>query len=362
MKKSTLKAALYDPYLHILGGGEKHVISIMQVLAELGFETHIFFDRVLRTRIQERFHVPFIQKSVWHENIFRKKLSWFDKLSLLNTFDVFLYVTDGSYFFSTAKKNFVFCMVPQKNLYLMTPLNRLKTSNWRFISNSKFTRGRLKEWGIENDCLYPYVGKEYFSRQTKKQDIILSVGRFFPHLHSKHQNQIIESFKKLRVSVSELKRFSLVLAGGLDPADKTYFEKLKKQCGSDKSIILKPNVGDKTLKELYAKSLFYWHFSGYGIDEQLHPELVEHLGITPLEAMAGGCIPFCVNAGGPKEILENGVNGFLFRSETELSRMIKHILSSKEERDRIRTNAVRTVKNRFSYEIFKTRVIKIIGN
>ncbi len=38
------KAALYDPFLDVMGGGEKHILSILKVLEEKGFEIHIFLE------------------------------------------------------------------------------------------------------------------------------------------------------------------------------------------------------------------------------------------------------------------------------------------------------------------------------
>jgi hypothetical protein len=50
MKKAengTKKAALYDPYLDVMGGGEKHILSILQVLEHEGYEANVFWDHDL---------------------------------------------------------------------------------------------------------------------------------------------------------------------------------------------------------------------------------------------------------------------------------------------------------------------------
>ncbi|EKE14265.1 MAG: hypothetical protein ACD_12C00601G0004, partial [uncultured bacterium] len=38
MKNKSKRIALYDPYLSTLGGGEKHILSILDVFAEQGYE------------------------------------------------------------------------------------------------------------------------------------------------------------------------------------------------------------------------------------------------------------------------------------------------------------------------------------
>ena len=46
------RAALYDPYLDILGGGEKHILSILKVLEDEGYEI-IVVDSESETETEE---------------------------------------------------------------------------------------------------------------------------------------------------------------------------------------------------------------------------------------------------------------------------------------------------------------------
>src|SRR3989344_4250284 len=125
------KVALFDPFLDTLGGGEKHILSILKVLDEAGFAINIFWDNNLQKQIQDRFQFEFKNKLNFLPNIFIKQ-NHFGKLITIKQFDFFFYVTDGSYFFSSAKKNFVFSMVPDIKLYRMNFLNRLKLMNYKF--------------------------------------------------------------------------------------------------------------------------------------------------------------------------------------------------------------------------------------
>src|SRR5436190_831775 len=98
------------------------------------------------------------------------------------------------------------------------------------------------------------------------------------------------------------------------------------------------------------------HFTGYGVDEHKNPEQVEHLGITPLEAMAAQCITFCYKAGGPNEIIDSGVNGFLFSSINDLVEKMKYIPDTQS----IINNARKLIEKKFSYEVFKNNVKQLI--
>ncbi len=212
-----------------------------------------------------------------------------------------------------------------KKLYNFSPINALKTANAVFIANSHFTATWLHKWGVSSQVVYPYVSDELFiSTPRKRSPIILSVGRFFKHLHAKRQEDLIEAFLRFHTHHSE---YVLVLAGGVKAEDMSYIEELKRQFPQP-YILFKTNISFSLLKDLYKNAMMYWHFTGFGVDAAAHPEQVEHLGMTPIEAMASRTVPFCFNAGGPKEIIESGKNGFLFRSSDELLKQASYFLNS----------------------------------
>lgn len=355
------RAGLYDPYLNTLGGGEKYILLILKVLEEQGIEINIFWDQDLSSEIKDRLSLNF-NNLKFLPNIFHVDCHPFKKISILKSFDYFFYMTDGSYFFSSAKKNLVYVMVPKKKLLATSLINKIKTLNYSFITHSKFTQNQLKKWGIKSALIYPYIDiKPTFAKASVGKDkIILSVGRFFKHLHSKRQDLAIKYFRKLKDQNNEFKDFKLVLAGGLHKEDDEYYQSIKKLIGNDQSISLLPNISHKELIKLYEKSMFFWHFAGYGIDENKNPELVEHLGLTPLEAMASGCLTFCYNAGGPKEMIRDGENGFLFGSHNELLNKMTQILKDEKKQKYIKVKAREFVEKNFNYKIFKTNVLKIL--
>lgn len=344
------QVGIYDPFLDTLGGGEKYILSIMDVFADLGYEVNIFWDKDLSREIKERFSFRCIDTS----KFINKK-----NLKNLWAYDYFFYITDGSYFFSGAKKNFVYAMIPDKKLYSLNLINRLKLINYQFITHSLFTQKWLKKFGIKSTVIMPYLDDKLINKDidsSKKEKIILSVGRFFSHLHSKKQDEIIKAFKILRLSSPQFKEYKLILAGGLMKEDQKYFDSLKKLSGNDSSIIFKPNVSLDELNKLYKLATYYWHFTGLGVDEEKHPEQVEHFGITPLEAMASGCINFCFSAGGPKELIKNNENGFLFSNVSELIDKMIEVNSNEVLKEKVINNGRRFVKDNFSYQVFKAKI------
>ena len=311
----------------------------------------------MNREIRNRFSLHCVDKIGWLPSL--KTLGTLQTLKTLNAFDYFFYVTDGSYFFSTAKNNFVFCMVPDKNLYNLNFLNRLKLWNYKFISNSPYTTKWLTKWGNNPITIHPYIDDKLFSNNSKKEKIILSVGRFFQHLHSKNQEKIIRIFKLLKKSRPEFSDYKLILAGGLKKEDEKYFKQLKSSA-KDTSIIFKPNVSLYELYKLYELSTYFWHFTGLGVYENRHPEQVEHFGIAPLEAIASGCLTFCHNSGGPKEIINDNQTGFLFDTEKDLIDKMKAVEKNSQIKEKITVQGRNMVQKNYHYEVFKKRVLKLL--
>lgn len=357
------KIALYDPYLDVLGGGEKHILSIVKSISQR-YDIDIFWDKDIYEDIKLRLNIKFFKLPTFTKNIFNKKQNILQKLKVLKEYDYFFYVTDGSYFISSAKKNFIFCMIPDKKLFKMSLVNKLKTLNFHFISNSEFTKKWLLKWGVSSDVVYPYIDQEFINfdiSSIKKEKIILSVGRFFKHLHSKRQDLLIKSFKKLKDKNKLFSDYKLILAGGVKKEDENYFYSLQKELKNDESVEFKSNISFKELFELYKKSEIFWHIAGFGIDESKNPELTEHLGLAPLEAMAMGCITFGYNAGGLKETIEDNNNGFLFNSTSELIDKTHRAITRYELANKTRKNAKNIVSDKFSINAFNKRVSAVIN-
>ena len=100
--------------------------------------------------------------------------------------------------------------------------------------------------------------------------------------------------------------------------------------------------------------------TGIDADTQKHPEKAEHLGITPLEAMAAGAIVCGYSACGIPELVTHGQNGFLFTAKDELMDIMISSEKNIKKQNIIRSNAHDFIKNNFSYEVFTKRVAEVI--
>jgi|GEM_PF-822299 len=248
-------------------------------------------------------------------------------------------------------------------LFLITypkNLNFLQTYH-KIISISEYSYYWIKKlWKKESDILYPPVEVESFE-PSKKENIILSVGRFFPEHHNKKQLEMAQVFIEMYKENAELlKDYKLILAGGVENKKEhlEYIEKIKKVCDGYPVDVL-TNIKWNDLKELFSKSFIFWHAAGMGEDENKSPEKFEHFGITTVEAMASGCICIVINKGGQPEIIQNGINGFLFDSWEQLKKITLDVCLGKVDVKMITENALLRAKD-FSSENFKSKLINII--
>ncbi len=266
------------------------------------------------------------------KNIFNNKTSLFNRLLLTKKYDYIFVLSDGSLPLVSSSLIIHFQFpVKNKKLEVLDKI-KLKRVN-RIICNSNFTKQFIdKEFKINSDIIYPPT---FFSKDqrkidfNKKKNIILNIGRYerFENKTSfKKQEFLIDTFKKM--VDKGFKGWELHLVISYFPKDKLYIEELKKIIKNYPIKILE-NVDNQVLQEEYALAKIYWHASGFGEDLIINPERAEHFGITTVESMANGDVPIVINAGGQPEIVEDGVNGFLWSDEEEL--MLKTILLTQDE-------------------------------
>lgn len=353
-----MKIGIYDPYLDDLGGGEKYMMTIAQCLSQ-NHQVSVFWDdkRDIETLL-ERFNID-LSKVRFTKNIFSPQINLTSRLLETKKYDAIIVLSDGSIPFSLSKKLFIHIQSPLPWVVIGTKERfKLNRVNGVFC-NSYFTKSYVdKMFNMQSIVIYPPI--TIHKKKIKKENIILHVGRFRVRNVAlgdyKKQNVMIDAFKQM--VKKGLINWEFVLSVSIKKEDSKHFKELQEKAkGFPIRFLI--NYPNQKLWDIYSKAKIYWHASGLGENLELHPEYAEHFGISTVEAMGAGVVPVVINAGGQKEIVEDGKNGFLWYTLEELEEKTVKLLKNERLRERM-SEAARKRANEFAGNRFCEEIQKII--
>src|SRR3989344_3787513 len=314
-----MKIGLYSPFAaETLGGGERYLLTIAECLLKDNQVDLIVAKNKsdLIPGLKQNFSQSFNLK-LNNLNIvagpFGETDSAISRWFFTRHYDVFYYMTDGSFFIPGARLNIAHFMIPFNQPPKL--LQRLKLNTWQVkTTHSYFCKEALERiWKIKIDFVHWGAVEAKKFKALPKQNLILSVGRWFSpagNKHCKRQDFLVATFKQLLAD--------------------------------------------------YGESKIYWHATGYGQDEQTNPQAMEHFGISTIEAMAAGAVPAVINKGGQKEIVNQDENGLLWSDQTELMKQTMSLVSDNSYRQKLAQAAQIRAKD-FSLSKFYQTTNKIFG-
>lgn len=354
-----MRIGIYNPYLDGLTGGEKYMLTIAACLAQ-NHEVYVFWDDVnILKNAQKKFNIELDNVSLT-KNIFSSKISTVNRINQSRNYDAIIVLSDGSIPFLLSKKTFLHFQFPVEwvNATAKTKIKLLKITN--IFCNSNYTKKYIdKKFGCNSIVLYPPV--DIKSKKLKKEDIILTVGRFGRTVEGanyKKHDILIREFKDL--VDNGLTGWKLILAISLRDEDKERFNQLE-DLAKNYPIEFKINISNDELWKLYSKAKIYWHASGFGEDLEKHPEYAEHFGISTVEAMGAGAVPVVIKAGGQTEIVKDNENGFVWSSLEELRKKTIQLTDDKDLMNALSVNAQKDAE-KFNISRFCKEINEIIYN
>lgn len=347
------KALFFDPYLDTVGGGERYMLTLLDYLLSQEWKIDLIWSNSdIIKKIKERFDFN-LEKL----NFISNPNNMIEKWKLTKSYDFIFWLSDGSIPLLFGKNNVLHFQVPFRNVGGKSLLNKTKLSRvTNIVCNSNFTKGFIdKEFDVNSIVIYPPIDVMAF-KAGKKENVILSVGRFSQLLQAKRQDILIKAFK--RMVDQGLKNWKLVLAGATDVGGDNYYQELEKTIEKYPIQLIK-NPDFQNVKKLYSKSKIFWSASGFGIDEEKEPQKVEHFGMTIVEAMVSGCLPIVVKKGGAKEIIINQENGFFWETENQLIEVTSKILDDEKLLEKMQGKVIESGR-RFSTQSFTKKFNEII--
>lgn len=203
------KIAIISPYLDILGGGERYIFSIASILSQDNKVSIFWKDNSIIKKAKEKLNIDLSRT-----NILNKPSKGLGLIKALSGFDEIVYMTDGSLFLSPCRFNILIIQSPV-HIPHMNVSNSIKLSRFNTIlCYSEYVAGFIKKEIHKNPIILPPPINTEPDLNLQKENIILSVGRFFPWLHSKRQDILVSVFKDM-VDQKLIKNWKLVLIGSV---------------------------------------------------------------------------------------------------------------------------------------------------
>jgi O-antigen biosynthesis protein len=368
-----LKVAIYDHAFHFAGGGQRYVAFMAEHLQDKYDVTYIANKDVKLTQYKEWFNIdlskcslkvikiPFFERFDWpfidEGMVVGEKENPFDTVSEESLhYDVFINANMLGMVRPLSPVSVFICHFPDQEKQRFFAVDHYDY----LVSNSRYTNGWIKEkWDLDaTHLIYPPVDmKDAESDPNRKEPIILSVARF-EQGGSKKQIELAKAFIELAADYPAIRQtWRLVLAGG-NPVANPYFEKVTKLVEkADCNIELKTNLSYDEIKALYRSASVFWHACGLN---EVEPRLVEHFGMTTVEAMQNYCVPIVIRGGGQVEIVQEGINGFAFSTIGELQAHTLNVINDEALRIDMAKRAYRR-SHEFGGEAFKTKVTALFS-
>lgn len=337
-----MKIGIYNqPTTGDIGGSEQCTAVLAGALAQRGHAVAIVHHREWLTgealaaycgvdlaSVQMRY-VPFEPLPHKTRNLrrwYRDALKWQQELSL--PYDAFVNITHGVPPFCHARRGVLYVLFPFYDRQDRAGVSG-KLADWLWSKRvasyqkhaciSQFTQAWCERWDWwhgPSEIIWPPVDTQMSVRE--KETCVLSVGRFTTTGHGKKQREMVSAFAEL-ASESNLSGWSYHCLGGLSQrAEDQQFYAEVAQAGAGAPVQVRANLARAELKTEYERASIFWHAAGYGEDQNANPRLMEHFGISTVEAMAAGCVPVVIAKGGQPELIEHGVSGFVWNTLDEL--------------------------------------------
>ncbi len=367
--------AVYNASWSTFGGGEKYLCAIAQELARTpATKVTLLIDRpeITADQLRRYFNLDLAQVQL-------KYIGRGEHVDELRRSDTAIIVSNFRPFGTPARRTVYVLQIPYapitswtmasgllhgniketaKDLYRISLLRDARQATTVLVYSEFVQKVLERAHGVHSEVLYPAI--DNFGASVPKEHAILSVGRFFTGLYNdKRYDILIDAFKKLCARLPNLSwQYWLAGSCGSDPRSQQYLAHLR-ALATGFPIYFHINASYDELRRLYNQASIFWHAAGFGIDEERHPERMEHFGMSTVEAMTASCVPVVINKGGQKEIVSHGDSGYLWNTSEELVTHTATLIEDTSLLDRTGVCA-RDRSGEFNHEHFARRLRSLI--
>lgn len=223
----------------------------------------------------------------------------------------------------------------------------------RIIAVCRFVKEDIAKYGIDKakiEVIHNGVDTEFFkpSKKTFKEKyadkfdtLFVFLGRLIPQ---KGLPYLIDAMAEV---AKEYPKTGLLIVG--KGKEKSKLERRVRRLALDKNVIFPGFIPEEQLPHVYSSA-----------DVYVLPSLWEVLPISLLEASACGAPLLASDAGGNPEVIENGVNGFIFkRGDTKaLAQKMRTLIGDPKMRRKMGRESRRMAMKKFDWELIAKKTLK----
>ncbi|HMA37991.1 MAG TPA: glycosyltransferase, partial [Chloroflexia bacterium] len=216
-----------------------------------------------------------------------------------------------------------------------------------------FDKVRVLYPGVDTRIFHPGPPQRSGNRAMETPNNILLVSRFVP---AKGIDSAIEAFRLLADQVEAylyiVTSNSSDMASAEEVENERQIQGLIRRYGLQERVRFLGFVSDRsTLAEYYRRASVF-----------LLPSRYEPFGLTSMEALASGTVALISRAAGCRELIIDGVNGFLvdMQAPAAVATLIRQLLADKTQAARVAENEVLTIQKHFSWDITAQKLIRAI--
>ncbi len=396
--------AVFIPRPELRGGGDKHALSIAEILLERGDVTVVteHLDTVAKLQEIGRFHnldltgchllcLPRgrslasraayrLQAPVELIRRFQNREDYRDLRR--KGFDVFVNVAAGSTLINPSPVGIFVCMFPNPPPDTLPDSSVSRREAWAdavspliggsnpnvsltydiVLPNSTFTKEWLQRWwgAPQAEVLFPPCEPMARTGVTRRK-LIVNVGRFFSGetgSHHKRQDVLLRTFATMGHLHDEGWELALVGPVHEGPGPERFVADLKQQARG-LPVQIMTGVDHGALVRLMNEASIYWHATGFGTEINREPSRQEHFGMSTVEAMSAGAVPIVYAGAGARDTVEDGVTGYTWQTVDELRRLTTEVAGDEALRERL-AEAAKQSSERFGRAAFRARLLQIL--